>query len=79
MIDNELFAAESLRKKEQTPFFLASIAGVYSDGVTLRIDGAETKKHYLINGSQTFKVGDRVKVIRTSGTYIVEYKIGTPQ
>lgn len=79
MIDSELFSGASTQKREQAQSFLATVAGVYSDGVTLRIDGSETKKHYLANASQSFSVGDRVKVAKISGTYIVEYKIGKPQ
>lgn len=79
MIDSELFSGASSPKREQAQFFLATVAGVYSDGIVLRIDGAETKKHYLVNASQSFSVGDRVKVAKISGTYIVEYKIGKPQ
>lgn len=78
MIDKELFAAGTSQKKERSQFFLATIAHVYSNGVTLNIDGTETKKRYLINASQSFKAGDKVKVAKISGTYIVEYKIGKP-
>ena len=79
MIDSELFSGTSSPKKERAQFFLATVAGVYSDGVTLNIDGAETKKHYLTNASQSFQAGDRVKVAKISGTYIVEYAIGSPK
>lgn len=79
MIDNELFMGISPPKKENSEAFLATVAAVWPDGVTLTINGAATKKHYLTNTSQSFYPGDRVKVAKISGTYIVEYKIGKPK
>lgn len=77
MIVENLFT-ESYSPPKQAEAFLATIDTVYSDGVTLKINGATTQKHYLVNVSQSFKPGDRVKVARISGTYIVEYVIGKP-
>ena len=79
MINKELFTDIEQSKREQPQFFLAVIDNVYSDGATLKINGTVTQKHYLVNVSQSFKTGDRVKVARISGTYIVEYKIGKPK
>lgn len=58
--------------------FLATVAAVYSDGITLIFDGqtAPTAKRYKFNTAVTFKSGQRVKVVKLSGTYIVEYPIG---
>ncbi len=78
MIDSELFTGVSSPKKEQAQSFLATVEGVYSDGVTLKINGAVTQKHYLTNAALSLSKGDRVKVARISGTYIVEYKISRP-
>lgn len=61
-------------------FFFATIGTVYSDGVSLIFDGTdiESQKHYKVNTSVTFKAGDRVKILPTSGTYVVEYVVGNP-
>lgn len=59
---------------------LATIGALYSDGVSLIFDGEEeaTEKHYKVNTSIEFSAGDRVKVSKISGTYIVEYIVGAP-
>ena len=58
----------------------ATIDKVYSDGVTLILDGSTTpsKKHYPCNRSIVFREGDRVRVIEDSGSLVVEYPIGAP-
>lgn len=57
---------------------IATVGGVYSDGLSLIFPGETTPsgKHYKCNTSVTFRAGDRVKVFYDSGTYIVEYVIG---
>lgn len=59
----------------------ATIAAIYADGVTLIFDGetTPTQKHYLCNSFAVFAVGDRVRLIKDSGTYIVEYSVGAPK
>ena len=59
----------------------AKIAAIYDDGVTLIFDGMEeaTQKRYQTNSFVVFKVGDRVRVIKDSGTYVVEYPVGAPR
>lgn len=58
--------------------FLATISAVYDDGLTLIMDGQTepTQKRYKRNTSITFTAGQRVKVVKMSGTYIVEYPVG---
>ena len=60
-------------------FKLATISTVYADGVSLIFDGQTepTAKHYKVNTSVYFQHGDRVKVTKDSGTYIVEYVVGS--
>lgn len=65
---------------EETEIALATVAAVASDGVTITIDGDEEpgNKKYKVNTSVLFKAGDRVKIHKNSGTYIVEYQVGSP-
>lgn len=68
------------KQLEQTPTSgnIATVAGVYSDGIALLLPGDEVaaEKHYPYNASATFAVGQRVHIVRDSGTIIVEYPIG---
>ena len=59
---------------------LATVGAKYTDGLSLIFDGqtAATAKHYKCNTNVTFKAGDRVKICRMSGTYVVEYVVGNP-
>lgn len=59
----------------------ATIGEIYEDGVSLIFDGQEeaTEKHYKVNTSIVFHAGDRVKILADSGTYVVEYVVGTPK
>lgn len=59
---------------------LATVAEVLTNGLKLRFDGsnAATSKIYKCNSACSFSVGDRVKVTKCSGTYVVDYVIGGP-
>lgn len=59
----------------------ATVAGIEPDGLRLVFDGQdeETEKHYKCNCFAVFKNGDRVKVFKDSGTYVVEYPLGNPK
>ena len=59
----------------------ATIGAVYEDGVSLIFDGedAPTEKHYLCNTNVYFSPGDRVRIVEDSGTYVVEYVVGSPK
>lgn len=78
MIYDGLFT-DTGAKKEEPNSFLAEIYEVFEDGVSLIINGRATQKHYLVNTSCTYQKGDRVKVTKISGTYLVDYKIGKPK
>lgn len=74
MIDN--YQAERALEKElrQAPVYnIARIGAVYDDGVTLIFPGATSpsEKHYLTNAQATFYAGDKVYIVKISGTYIV--------
>jgi len=59
------------------PCSFATVTAVAPEGLSLWFDGetAAADKLYKYNKSITFAVNDRVKVIKISGTYIVEYPI----
>jgi hypothetical protein len=73
---------EAIKEAEAEPADqnFATIGAVYEDGVSLIFDGTEaaTDKHYKVNTAIVFKAADRVRIIKDSGTYIVEYAIGAP-
>ena len=58
----------------------ATVAGVFADGLTLIFDGEEeaSEKRYKCNTSILFSIGDRVRIVKDSGTYVVEYIVGNP-
>lgn len=61
---------------------LATIYKVYSDGVELQFDGEEsprTGKHYKVNTSCSFSAGQRVYIVKISGSYLVVCPVGNPQ
>lgn len=57
---------------------LATVNAVYDDGLSLIFDGQTeaSQKHYKRNTAVTFSAGQRVKIVKMSGTYIVEYPVG---
>lgn len=79
MIDG-ISEAQDVQEEQNLDARLATVGAVYTDGLTLIFDGQEaaTEKHYKCNTSVTFKAGDRVKVVRISGSYVVEYVVGAP-
>ena len=66
--------------EERVVVRLATVAEVLNDGLRLQFDGSDaaTTKIYKCNASCMFTVGDRVKVTKHSGTYLVDYVIGAP-
>lgn len=68
------------KKAPKPSFDFATIGGIYEDGIALIFDGQTqaSTKHYRCNTAVTFAVGQRVKILHTSGTYIVEYPVGLP-
>lgn len=61
-------------------FSLATVASVGTNGIRLIFDGQSqaSQKEYKCNTQVTFSAGDRVKIFKDSGTYIVEYPVGAP-
>lgn len=70
----------SEKKEAVSGIILATIGSVKADGVTLIFDGQTeaSEKTYKCNTSVRFHSGDRVRIVEDSGTYIVEYIVGSP-
>ena len=68
------------KTSEDLSYSIATIDQIYDDGITLIFDGEETasEKHYKCNSFCVFAAGQRVRVIKDSGTYVVEYPVGNP-
>ena len=66
----------------QEPFEaeLATVKSIKADGLELVFDGLSESdgKVYPCNACVEFRVGDRVKVKKISGTYVAEYPLGAP-
>lgn len=81
-MDDELVELNGLAVPEepQEEIVLATITAVGTDGVQIQIDGEEEagEKEYKVNTAVKFAVGDRVKIFKNSGTYLIEYKFGAP-
>lgn len=71
---------DSLTEEEDIEIVMATITSISEDGVAILIDGEESagEKLYQGNAAQLFVVGDRVKIHKNSGTYLIEYVIGGP-
>lgn len=71
---------QELEAQERTggSWTLATVAGVYSDGLSLIFPGESESggKHYKRNTAIAFSAGQRVLVIPASGTYIVVCPVG---
>lgn len=57
---------------------IATVSAVHNDGIALILPGdtVASDKHYPYNAAVTFLAGQRVHIVRESGTIIVEYPIG---
>lgn len=74
----DLFMEEETGAEHETE--IATVDTVSSTGATLLFDGsaAAGSKKYKANNSVRIKTGDRVKVRKISGSYVIEYVIGNP-
>ena len=72
---------QALEIDEPAEASFATVAAVYDDGLTLQFEGQATasEKRYKCNAFCVFHPGDRVRVIKDSGTYVVEYPVGVPR
>lgn len=66
---------------EHTESGFATVGEIFADGITLIFDGQTTasEKHYKCNAFEVFAAGQRVKIAKDSGTYVVEYPVGEPR
>lgn len=65
---------------EEIEFALGTVAAITSTGLRIQFDGDDSagSKVYKCNASAKFVQGDRVKMHKESGSYIVEYVVGAP-
>ncbi len=71
---------ETTEEQEEVEVELATIISVGTSGLVLKFDGEDEarEKDYKCNAGVKFAAGDRVKIHKMSGTYVVEYAIGNP-
>ncbi len=77
----DFLAPEQKLEDMQPDNAIATIGHIYADGITLFFDGSttESQKRYKCNTNVKFLNGARVKVVRLSGTFVVEYMVGNPK
>lgn len=73
MIDYQEQMEIENEQRAQPNHSIATVAGVYSDGISLIFAGQAggSQKHYPYNKNVTFSAGDKVLITRASGTYVV--------
>ena len=76
MIYQEQEALFSQKRRPAAAKF-ATVVAVSGGKATLKFDGetAATQKGYKYNATLSLTAGDRVKVNKVSGTYVIEYKL----
>ena len=69
---------QKLNKAPETDFYIATVTGVSSSGARLLFAGesSATSKYYKCLASANVSTGDRVVVMKQSGTYVVLGTIG---
>ena len=79
-MDEILTAAAPEEQAEQEEILIATVGAVTETGVTLIFAGEESasEKTYQGNVSAALKAGDRVKITKDSGTYLIDYAVGVP-
>ena len=66
-----------MQKRRPAAAKFATVVAVSGGKATLKFDGetAATQKGYKYNATLSLTAGDRVKVYKVSGTYVIEYKL----
>ena len=66
-----------LQKRRPSAAKFATVVAVSGGKAKLKFDGetAATQKGYKYNATLSLTAGDRVKVNKVSGTYVIEYKL----
>ena len=77
------FIQETAKRASNAEFYLATMTGgKASEGLKIKLDGdssGSTKSYKILQtGREPPRTGDRVLVIKLSGTYVVLGKIGQP-
>ena len=80
MDELDFYAQEETAPETTDDIELATVAAIGENGVTLLIDGNEESgtKEYRVNAAQLIQAGDRVKISRISGSYVVNFVVGSP-
>ena len=84
MNEIEFYISDDLQNSESggsSEFLLATVGSVTSAGIKLIFDGTseQSDKVYKCNTVIPFAQGQRVKIRKNSGTYLVEYVVGAPR
>ena len=78
-MDELIISGELLESKQEvSPFFTAVISDIDPSGISLSVNGGAEqlkKKYSHLDTGQQFTQGDRVLVLRYSGTYVILGKI----
>ena len=76
----ELETQIEVSEADRNEIVLATVSEVSASGVTILLDGESSagSKEYKANAAQLVAAGDRVKVYKNAGTYVIEYVIGAP-
>ena len=72
--------SDDIPEDDSEEIALATISSVGANGVTIQLDGSSSAgtKEYKVNAGVLLKAGDRVKVHKNAGTYLIEYAVGAP-
>ena len=67
----------TLEKQSPMAAQFATVGAVYSNGITLKFDGesAASSRRWPYNSAVNFSAGQRVRVEKIGGTYVVAYPV----
>lgn len=69
-------------KKSEVEFLLATVTSYLSTGIKIRLDGQTeemAKRYKMLQVGKPLKAGDRVVVMKMSGTYVVLGAVDNPK
>lgn len=77
-MDELVFSGELLESTPSSPFLMADVTEVDSEGISISVNGGVEqlkKKYKCVQTGQQVSKGDRVLVAKVSGTYVILGKI----